>query len=175
MKTLKLIPVFLLLATLAGCSSKPEGPPLETIKTLDVKRYSGLWYEAARLPNRFQKKCESSTAEYTLRDDGKITVKNVCYKAGYRDEITSIEGTAAVADPAEPAKLWVRFFWPFKGAYWVIYLDEDYQWAVVGEAGRNYLWVLTRKADHDQAELERIVKMLPRWGYDPSDLVYAKR
>ena len=120
---------------------------------MDLARYAGKWYEIARLPNRFQRDCAANTtATYTLRPDGKITVVNECRKADGRTK--SAKGTARVADPKGPnTKLKVTFFWPFSGNYWIIDLDPEYRWVVVGEPGRDYLWILSREPRLDEARI----------------------
>ena len=113
---------------------------MTTVDAVDLDRYVGLWHEIARIPNRFQKQCaRGTTAEYTLRGDGRIRVVNRCVKGdGGTDEA---EGVAKVVAGANNSKLKVSFVsflgWrPFWGDYWVIGLDEDYQWAVIGTPDR---------------------------------------
>jgi apolipoprotein D and lipocalin family protein len=112
----------------------------EVVPAVDLKRYAGRWHEIARLPNRFQRDCAGDvTATYTLRPDGKIAVLNECRAADGRTK--SARGTARVASKQGPnTKLKVSFFWPFSGDYWIIGLDPDYRWALVGGSGRDYLW-----------------------------------
>lgn len=128
---------------LARASTRSKAP-LEVVPRVDLNRYAGRWFEIARLPNRFQRHCDANTsALYTLREDGKITVLNECETAD--GKIQSAKGSAHVANDQGPnSKLKVTFFWPFYGDYWIIDLDPEYRWAVVSEPGRKYLWILTR-------------------------------
>ena len=147
--------------------------PVKTVDSVDLERYLGRWYEISRVPNRFQKQCaRGTTAEYTLRDDGMITVVNGCFKEnGEEDEI---EGVAKIVDFKSYAKLKVSFvsilgwrlFW---GDYWVIGLDEEYQWAVVGTPDRKYGWVLARTPSLGGTDLAAILAILERNGYDWHD------
>ena len=141
-------------------------PPLQVAPSVDLSRYAGKWYEIARLPNRFQRDCAgSATATYTLRPDGKITVVNECRKADGRRK--SATGTARVAEAKGPnTKLKVTFFWPFSGKYWIIDLDPDYRWAVVGEPSRKYLWILSREPRLDEDVYGRILERTKRQGYE---------
>jgi apolipoprotein D and lipocalin family protein len=127
-----------------GGGAADAAKPLQVVPSVDLKRYQGVWHEVARLPNRFQNKCaRDTTATYTLRPDGKVEVLNQCREAS--GKISSAKGTAKLADKNGPAsKLRVTFFWPFYGNYWIIDLDPDYQWAVIGEPGRKYFWILSR-------------------------------
>jgi apolipoprotein D and lipocalin family protein len=126
----------------AARSLRGSHEPLETVPFVDLTRYSGKWHEIARFPNRFQRNCiGETTAIYTLQDDGTIAVLNQCRKRN--GSFTSARGRARVAGGKGPnSKLKVTFFWPFRGDYWIIDLDPDYQWAVVGEPRRRYLWIL---------------------------------
>lgn len=146
--------------------------PLNVVDKLDVERYMGKWYEIARYPNSFQKAdCVATTAEYTLRDDGRLRVVNRCWRGALDGPEESIEGVARVVDAHTNAKLKVRFFWPFEGDYWIIGLDPDYEWAVVGEPRRRFLWILSRTPAMRADVYADIVANLPDRLYDPDRLV----
>ncbi len=142
---------------------------LETVPSVDLNRYVGKWYEIARYPNRFQKKCIGDvSAMYSLRDDGKISVENACRKAvGERSEA---KGTARVVDRTTGAKLKVTFFRPFSGDYWIIGLDPEYRWAVVGEPKRKYLWILAREPHMSDQDYQNALQIIREKGFDPSRL-----
>ncbi len=146
-------------------------PPLQVVPSVDFNRYAGKWYEIARLPNRFQRDCASNTtATYMLRPDGKITVVNECRKADGVQK--SAKGTARVTDAKGPnTKLKVSFFWPFSGNYWIIDLDPEYRWVVVGEPGLDYLWVLSREPRMDEALYGKMVERAKQQGYDVGKLM----
>lgn len=151
----------------AGCLSMFY-PELIVVENVEVERYMGTWYEIARYPNTFQNaECNNTTAEYTLNDDGTVKVVNRCGPTGVEQ---SIEGTARVVDPATNAKLKVRFFGPFEGNYWIIDLDPDYQWAVVGDPSRLFLWVLSRSPTMDPAVYQDILSRLPDKQFNPERL-----
>ena len=130
--------------------SQTVDTPVKTIASLDVPRYMGTWYEIAKFPNWFQKKCTSNTqAVYSLRSDGDLKVLNSCKTAD--GAISQAEGHARQIGAKDSPKLEVRFapawlsFFPMVwGDYWVIDLDADYQLAAVSDAKREYLWVLSR-------------------------------
>ena len=124
--------------------------PLPTVPALDLPRYLGSWFEIAKFPNWFQRKCVADTrAEYSLRSDGSLQVTNRCKMAS--GKVNEAIGKARQIGSASSPKLQVRFapdwlslipaVW---GDYWVIALDENYQWVAVSEPGREYLWVLSR-------------------------------
>ncbi len=149
---------------------------LTTVAALDVPRYMGTWYEIAKFPNWFQRKCASSTrAEYRLMPAGTVQVINRCQTAG--GETISAEGLARRIGPANSPKLEVRFapawlsFVPLVwGDYWVIDLDADYQLAAVSEPKRNYLWVLSRTPKVDPVAYKNLLERLRAKGFDLSPL-----
>ena len=165
------------LGTMVLLLSGPLGAqqaPLPTVPSIDLDRYAGTWHEIARYPNRFERICvRDVTANYTRNQDGTIAVVNSCRKED--GTMTRADGVARVV---APAKLEVRFapawlgFLPFVwGDYWVIDLAPDYSYSVVGAPGRDYLWILARTAQLDDATMAAIVARLPALGFDPARLV----
>jgi len=159
--------------TLTGAPAQAANsqPPMQVVPSVDLARYAGKWYEIARLPNWCQRDCASdTTATYTQRRDGKITVVNECRKPDGR--LKSAKGTARAAGGNEPnTKLKVSFFWPFSGNYWIIALDPEYRWAVVGEPDRKYLWILSREPKLDEALYSQILDRTKHQGYDVGPLL----
>ncbi|MCB9865843.1 MAG: lipocalin family protein [Phycisphaerales bacterium] len=149
-----------------GCSALH--PPLPVVQQVDLARYTGKWYEIARYPNTFERGCTAATADYAQLEDGRIEVVNTCREGSVDGEIKTIRGTARVVDKDTNAKLKVTFFWPFAGDYWILALGDDYQWAVVGEPSRSYLWILSRTPTLDEDVYQDILSRLPALGYDPA-------
>jgi apolipoprotein D and lipocalin family protein len=160
--------LMIVMAAGAAVKARAQEKPLEVVPSVDVQRYLGTWYEIATIPQRFQKGCVGVTAHYSMRDDGDIDVVNVCRKDKLDGRVRSVRGKAWVADKSTNAKLKVRFFWPFSGDYWIIELDKDYQWAVVGHPGRSYLWILCRTPQMDPAVYDELLKRIAAKGYDLS-------
>jgi apolipoprotein D and lipocalin family protein len=145
---------------------------VKTISNLDVPRYLGTWYEIAKFPNWFQKKCISNTqAVYSLRSDGSLKVLNSCRTAD--GEVSQAEGTARQVGASDSPKLEVRFapvwlsFLPLVwGDYWVIDLDSQYQVAAVSDPRREYLWVLSRTPQLDKKIYDALLLRLQGQQFD---------
>jgi apolipoprotein D and lipocalin family protein len=165
----KIIAAVVALGFAGGCGA--FYPPLDVVDKVDLDRYSGRWYEIARYPNSFERGCVGVTADYTPRANGRITVVNTCFESSLDGPSREIRGSARVADKTTNAKLKVTFFWPFEADYWIIDLDEDYQYAVVGEPSRSFLWILSRTPQMDEILYEDIVATLPDKLYDPERLL----
>lgn len=150
--------------------------PLDTIASLDAKRYMGTWYEIAKFPNVFQRKCSGNTsATYTLLDDGHVRVVNRCRTADGGEDVA--EGIARQVSGATSPRLQVRFapailsFIPMVwGDYWIIDLDEHYQLAAVSEPRRKYLWILARTREVDAGAYQALLGRLSARGFDLSRL-----
>jgi apolipoprotein D and lipocalin family protein len=138
---------------------------------VDLGRYLGTWYEIAAFPQRFQRGCTATTANYSLRKDGLITVLNRCRKGSVDGPEKSAKGRAKVVDRASNAKLKVSFFGPFWGDYWIIDLGASYEYAVVGHPSRDYLWILGRKPTLPEAVYKGILGRLEAQGYETGRLV----
>ena len=156
-----------LIVSLFACRDGNQYPLLSQVSKVDLNRYLGLWYEIARIDHSFQKDCVASTADYSLRPDGNIKVVNTCRKKSLDGEITSVEGKAWVVNKETNAWLKVQFFWPFRGDYVIIDLDEkEYQYAVVGHPSRDYLWILSRTPQMDDGTYREILIKISKQGYD---------
>lgn len=162
--------------TLFGCAAAPvnrnAAAPLSTVDAVDLNRYQGLWYEIARLPNRFEKNCEGVTAVYGLRDDGLINVVNTCRKNVVDGEMKRAEGRARIVDADTNAKLEVSFFGPFWGDYWILDLAEDYSLSIVGEPEGRYLWILSRTPTISDETRDNAIAKLDAMGYNTNALYF---
>ena len=167
--TKRVVAATVALGLAGGCGA--VYPPLDVVEKVDLDRYAGRWYEIARYPNSFERDCVGATADYTPRDDGRIEVVNTCFESTLDGPERVVEGSARVADPTTNAKLRVTFFWPFEGDYWIIDLDEDYEYAVVGEPSRSFLWILSRTPQMEEDTYADIIESLPAFGYDPGELI----
>ena len=157
----------LLCVLLTGCFANP---PLPTVPRVDLERYAGTWYEIARLPNRFERGCVATVATYTPRADGDIDVVNQCRVDRLDGDVEMAQAKAWPID-ASHAKLSVQFLWPFRGDYWIIDLDPDYRWAVVGAPSRDYLWILSRTPTMPTALYDQLVDRARALGFDTALLL----
>lgn len=150
---------------------------VKAVSSVDLKRYAGKWFEIARYPNKFQKDCVgNTTADYALKDGDKIEVLNSCVTKDGR--IDKAKGEGKITDKVSNAKLEVRFapgFLSFlsaiRGEYWIIDLDSDYQYAAVGDPKREYLWILSRQPEMNDATYQNILRRVEVMRFNPGKLV----
>jgi apolipoprotein D and lipocalin family protein len=152
-----------------ACSSK--NPPLQTVQKVDINRYLGTWYEIARYEHFFEKDCKNVSANYSMLDEQTIKVVNRCTNMLTNEKKEAI-GRAYATDDTN-SKLKVSFFRPFYGDYWVMILDENYDYVVVGAPSREYLWILARKPILDEKIKNEILQKLPTLGFDASKLIWT--
>lgn len=164
-----------LVATVIAVRRASAGSPVPTVAHVDLKRYQGQWFEVARLPLRWEAKCASDvTATYTLRPNGTVDVLNQCRRAD--GSMTQSHGTAKLAaKDGSNSKLKVTFFRPFYGDYWILDLDPDYRWALVGTPNRKNLWVLSRTPTLERATMDRLLQRAKELGFVTTRMIYTKQ
>lgn len=155
-------------ALLSGCGSSHELP---VVKEVDLEKYAGKWYDIAHLPQRFQAGCKCVTAEYTPEKDY-VRVVNTCVNED-TDESRNVKGKAFPVKGSKNAKLKVQFFWPFRGDYYIIALEDDYSMAMVGAPNRKYLWILSRQPKPDPKMIEVYLERARELGFDTEGLEYT--
>lgn len=169
------------LASAQAPSSEISPAPLEAIASLDVPRYMGTWYEVAKYPNWFQKRCIANTsATYAVQPNGMLQVLNRCQKED--GTMSEALGAAKQVGDANSPKLEVRFapawlsFLPFVwGNYWVIDLDPQYQLAAVSEPSRKYLWILSRSKTVEPKAYEALLQRLKQKGFNLDAIEISKQ
>ncbi|MBO4613459.1 MAG: lipocalin family protein [Bacteroidaceae bacterium] len=168
-KVLFIVVVTLIASLLTGCSTKLTVDN-SVVSDLDLNRYLGDWYEIARFDHRFERGVEYTKANYTLREDGKVSVLNTGIKDGKPKEA---KGKAKLTDT--PALLRVSFFGPFYADYRVMLLAADYQYALIGSGSDKYLWILSRTPRLSDEAKALILNEAQRRGYDTSKLIWVKQ
>jgi len=142
------------------------------VDNVSIERYMGHWHSVASIPTTFERDCvRGTTAEYELQEDGKVLVTNTCYRED-GSEFQAI-GRAWIPSLNEPGKLKVSFvslfgWWLFPGDYWLLELDPNYRYAVVGHPKRRYGWILSRTPELPEVALQGIFDRLEEAGYDPA-------
>lgn len=166
-----LIPFALAVFMFPGLMLAQSGRIQEAIPEFKLKKYLGKWYEIARFDHRFERGMSNVTAEYSLRDDGKVKVLNAGWKDGKRKVS---EGKAKQPDPIkDPSWLKVSFFMFFYSDYNILLLDEDYRYALVGSSSPEYLWILSREPYIPDDVKEVMLKEAVKLGYDTSKLIWV--
>ncbi|WP_240479509.1 lipocalin family protein [Pseudoalteromonas rubra] len=156
---------------ISSCLGMPQG--VQPVGNFELNRYLGKWYEIARLDHSFERGLSKVTAQYSMRDDGGVKVINRGYNAE-ENQWREAEGKAFFVNQDDEAYLKVSFFGPFYGAYVVFELDHDnYQYAFVSGPDTDYLWLLSRTPQVDQAIIDKFVRMAAERGFDTDSLIFV--
>lgn len=169
---MKYLLLFTSLFIIMSCA--PTTKSIKTIEGFESEKYLGKWYEIARLDHSFERGLDNVTATYSVKPDGKIKVLN----QGIRQDgsNSTAEGKAyVVSGDNNPGELRVSFFWIFYAKYKIIYLDMDYQTAIVTGSRKNYLWILSRKPKLDKTELNKLLEFCKKNGYETDKLIFPKQ
>ena len=164
---------FLLALLFVTISCKGQNSMIDktVVQELDIERYLGTWYEISRFDHKFERGLVGVTATYSYRKDGKIKVVNTGFKETLDGKRSDVTGKAKIPDPNIPSKLKVSFFWFFYGDYFVLELEENYQWAVIGSSSDKYLWILSRTPQMDENVYNDLLNNLTNRGYDINKLI----
>lgn len=178
MKKFLLTGIFLLLY-IVSFAQNSEQNKITTVDSVNLKKYVGTWYEIAKIPNRFQDQCiKNTTATYEIDEEGDIIVHNKCIDED--GELDDAEGLARVVDKETNSKLEVSFVsflgWrPFWGDYWILGLEENYKYAVIGTPSRKYGWILCRTPQMSETDLENCYKIFEKNGYARKSFELSKQ
>lgn len=160
----------LALLVLSGCAMMRGGPPLETVDRVDLERYMGEWYVIANIPYFGERGNVAGRAIYRMRDDGRIDDIYRYRDGSFDAPEEEMTGVAWVVDEETNAQWKVQFYWPIRFGYYIVGLDEDYQWTVVGHPSREYAWIMAREPAVSDERYGALLELLEARGFDPSQL-----
>lgn len=155
-------------------NKKRKEKPLPVADYIDIERYMGTWYEIARLPQCYEKNTKNNAAHYTLNEKGYVEVMNTAVEINNgKSKNVSVKGKAFIMDTATNAKLKVSFFPPICSKYWILAVDQDYQWAVVGHPDRDSFWILSRERNLEIKLLSKLLSMAYDLDFDIENLIFT--
>ncbi len=161
---------------MAACASAISGAALaeapQPTKPVDISRYSGRWFELARLHNRIEENCISATADYIDKGESVQAVETCRHAPPSPDKV--YHASVKIMDPGENAKLRLTFFPFVYKDYWVLDHANDYSWAILGEPTGKYLWIFTRAPEPPPAERTAVLARARALGYDISKLIFGQ-
>lgn len=172
------IGISFIIMSISVVSCKAQKPMIDNtvVKELNLQKYLGTWYEIARYDHVFERGLVGVTANYSMGDNGKIKVINSGYKNSLEGKFSKAVGKVKIPEPENaPSKLKVSFFLFFYGDYFVMELDKDYQWAVIGSSSDKYLWILSRSPQMERELYNDLLNRLKERGYDVSSLIKVEQ
>jgi apolipoprotein D and lipocalin family protein len=155
------------LLALVGCRSHP---PLPTVPSVDLQRFTGDWYVVAHIPAGSEANAHNAVESYRREADGGIATSYAFRDGGFDGPLRVMRPNAVVTDAATNATWGMQFFWPLRFEYLITYLDADYQKTIIGRSARDYAWIMARTPSLTEAEHVELTAELARQGYDTSKL-----
>lgn len=160
------IPAAMLLG-LVGCASHP---PMDTVDYVDLPRFMGDWYVIANIPTFVEKGAHNALEQYQLDDDGTVATTFTFRKDAFDGPLKRYTPRGFIRDTESNALWGMQFIWPFKGDFRIVYLDEDYQNTIIARQARDYVWIMSRSPQIDDATYQKLSQFVASIGYDVSKL-----
>ena len=157
-----------LLLVLSGCAAK--GPEMDTVDYVDIERFMGDWYVIANIPTFLEKGAHNAVENYALNDDGTIATTFTFRADGFDGEEKEYTPKGFVIDDGTNAKWGMRFIWPIKADYRIVYLDDDYSQTIIGRQKRDFVWIMARTPTISDADYDRLIEYAASIGYDTSKI-----
>lgn len=156
--------VTLVASILAGCAAK--GPEMKTVDHVDIERFMGPWYVIANIPTFLEKGAHNAVETYSLNDDGTIATNFTFRKDGFDGKRKEYNPKAFIQDNESNALWGMRFVWPIKADYRIVYLDDDYSTTIIGRQSRDFVWIMARTPTISDRDYEDLVSFIESIGYD---------
>ncbi len=153
---------------LASCASK--GPEMKTVDHVDLERFMGSWYVIANIPTFLEKGAHNAIETYELNADGSIATTFTFLDGGFDGEEKEYNPKGFVNDTSTNATWGMRFIWPIKADYRIVYLDDDYSQTVIARQKRDFIWIMARTPTIPDDDYDRLVAMAKSIGYDVSKI-----
>lgn len=153
---------------LGGCASK--GPEMETVSYVDLERFMGDWYVIANIPTFLEKGAHNAVETYELNDDGTIATTFVFREDSFDGEEKRYNPKGFVKNTETNALWGMRFIWPIKADYRIVYLDDDYTQTIIGRQKRDFVWIMARTPTIPEEDYERLIDYAASIGYDTSKI-----
>lgn len=164
----KILLASLTVLVLGGCAAK--GPEMKTVEHVDLERFMGPWYVIANIPTFLEKEAYNAVETYSLNDDGTIATTFTFRKGGFDGKKKEYNPKAFVLDHESNARWGMRFIWPIKADYRIVYLDDQYSQTIIGRQDRDYVWIMARTPTISDGDYEKLLSEVDELGYDTSQV-----
>lgn len=155
---------------LAGCKTTPEAPPIRTVPQVDLQRFMGDWYVVAHRPTALEKTVFNAVESYRLNSDGTIDTTYTFNQGAVDGKVKKYSMKGIVMNTATNAEWAMQFAGPMKADYKIVYLDDNYQEAIIGRDQRDYVWILTRSPNISSTDFDALLSRVRNMGYELNNL-----
>jgi len=166
-RMMKTILLLSLLTLLSACGSQ-NLKPINTVDYVDLDRFMGDWYVIANIPTFIETDAYNAIENYAMNDDGTIATTFTFHDGSPDGKLKKYEPTGFIVDKKSNALWGMRFIWPFKAEYRIIYLDDDYETTIIGRTKRDYVWLMSRQPSINEITYKSLLTYIESQGYDIS-------
>lgn len=167
----RLLTITALASLLGACAA--DRPELETVEFVDLDRFMGDWYVIANIPTFVEKGAHNAVETYAMNDDGTVATRFTFHRDGFDGKLKEHNPRGFIRDTESNALWGMRFVWPFKADYRIIYLNDDYTQTVIGRQKRDFVWIMARDPEIPDEDYRRLVRFIDSVGYDVDDLQFV--
>lgn len=153
-----------MLILLSACAAK--GPEMEVVDHVDLERFMGDWYVIANIPTFLEKGAHNAVENYKLNADGTIATTFTFRDGSFDGPKKQYTPKGFVSDDESNAIWGMRFIWPIKADYRIVYLDQAYTQTIVGRQKRDYVWIMARTPSISDADYQALLQRVAAMGYD---------
>jgi len=161
----RILSIFLFFNLLTNCNGQ-QMEDLKPVKNVDIQRFMGKWYVIAIIPNWIEKNPYNSIEEYSLNEKGYIDVKYTFNQDGFDGKKRILKQKAFIKNSETKSEWQIQPFWPLRFPYYIIDLDENYSYTVIGYPNRKLLWIMSREKTISNENFKLIDQNLLNQGYD---------
>jgi len=167
MKQIIKVMILMTTTTLLGCTSQP---PMPTVDYVNLNRFMGDWYVIANIPTFIETDAHNAVESYRLNADGTVATTFTFNDGGFTGEKKVYRPRGFILDTTTNATWGMRFIWPIKADYRVVYLDADYSQTIIGRKKRDYVWIMARTPEIPDVEYQKLVQVIAKLGYDTAKI-----
>ncbi len=168
MRSIRLLAIAAFASLLGACAT--ERPELETVDFVDLDRFMGDWYVIANIPTFIEKGAHNAIETYAMNDDGTVDTRFTFYRDAFDGKYKEYNPRGFIQDTETNALWGMRFIWPFKADYRIIYLNDDYTQTIIGRQKRDFVWIMAREPQIPEEDYQELIRFLESVGYDINDV-----
>ena len=168
MRSLRLLIIAALASLLGACAT--DRPELETVDFVDLDQFMGDCYVIANIPTFIEKGAHNAVETYAMNDDGTVDTRFTFYRDSFDGKFKEYNPRGFIQDTESNALWGMRFIWPFKADYRIIYLNDDYSQTIIGRQKRDFVWIMAREPQIPDEDYQELISYLDSVGYDVNDI-----
>jgi len=158
------------IGAVAAPAKADDMPPLSLAPSIDTTRYAGKWFIIANIPYFAEKGNVASYFDISFPGNDKV-IDVYSGRSSFSKPASQFTLRGYIVPGTNNARWRESPFWPLYFSYLIVYVDPQYQTALVGYPGHNYAWVLARSQTLDDATYDALLARFSLAGYDRTKIL----